>query len=645
MKVFLSWSGRRAWGVANALHAWLSTVLQEVEPWFSSSDIDAGRRWSTEIASQLGSVQVGVVVLTPENLDAPWIYFEAGAISRVLEDSSVCTYLVGLRAMPADNPLAQFQATRADRSGTECLLRAINRRLRRPLSDGQLSQAFERWWPDLERQLGHLAGEPDPLVELESARVPLSAAAAELERSELLGKNVYLRTIVLDSVRDQCRRLHEVCDDSAGYRLPHVLYPPALVEVLKKCKPTVKAVAIVDGEEYFWRGKQGEEIRRNTTENSSRLFVFRTPEHMRENMGMLLQHARSYNSYAVSYDNLTREFPGHVHDFSLIGDIGTRVLARYDDGSTGKYIRFVASTEEVSQYEDVFSDILETVAVRVPEEYSLEDTDDLISAAFETRVSALDRRTIEMSAYIPIHIYDLHEEEHAYFVEMMQRMIKEISAHRVARGGGRIRILELGAGTGIFTRRLAELSDAEIVALEIDWACYLSLQHKMDSLAVEIAARNTRIECFNADSRVYNPPGRFDYVVSSFADHHIKPYDKPKYFANIRRNLQSHGVAIIGDEFVPDYDRGDPESRRIALRTYHEHIIQRAQADGREELIRLEAAALKSGLEELGDFKVSCQEYEAHLEEAGFTFTREKIGPLGRDELGGVWVYLARVEE
>lgn len=46
-------------------------------------------------------------------------------------------------------------------------------------------------------------------------------------------------------------------------------------------------------------------------------------------------------------------------------------------------------------------------------------------------------------------------------------------------------------------------------------------------------------------------------------------------------------------------------------------------------------------LEEIGDFKISCKEYEQHLTSAGFHFLVDKIGPLDRDDIGGVYVYKA----
>jgi hypothetical protein len=90
MKVFISWSGERSRAVAEALWEWLPNVIQTVNPWVSLADIEKGARWSTEIASQLETCCVGLICLTPENLSAPWLLFEAGAISKTLDKAFVC---------------------------------------------------------------------------------------------------------------------------------------------------------------------------------------------------------------------------------------------------------------------------------------------------------------------------------------------------------------------------------------------------------------------------------------------------------------------------------------------------------------------------------------------------------------------------
>ncbi|MBD2609263.1 hypothetical protein H6G81_33355 [Scytonema hofmannii FACHB-248] len=116
---------------------------------------------------------------------------------------------------------------------------------------------------------------------------------------------------------------------------------------------------------------------------------------------------------------------------------------------------------------------------------------------------------------------------------------------------------------------------------------------------------------------------------------------KHSYLQNIKRNLQPDGLFIVGDEFLPPHNPNDQVAWQAALTAYHDHIIAIAQQQGETILASLEREALRSGLEQNGDFKVSCSQYEEFLLTNGFTFTHKKIDPLNQDDVGGVYVYQA----
>ena len=93
MKVFLGWSGEVSHDVALALHSWLPRVIQVVRPYVSSEDIAQGARWSAAIAAELGTSNFGIICVTKENVNSPWINFEAGALSREIDKSRVSPFL------------------------------------------------------------------------------------------------------------------------------------------------------------------------------------------------------------------------------------------------------------------------------------------------------------------------------------------------------------------------------------------------------------------------------------------------------------------------------------------------------------------------------------------------------------------------
>ncbi len=67
--------------------------------------------------------------------------------------------------------------------------------------------------------------------------------------------------------------------------------------------------------------------------------------------------------------------------------------------------------------------------------------------------------------------------------------------------------------------------------------------------------------------------------------------------------------------------------------------IAQPSSDDQIILAKLENDALESGLEEVGDFKLSLAEYEKLLDREKFEFSRTKIGPSDIDDVGGVYVY------
>ena len=164
MDVFISWSGPQSKQVAEALRLYLPSMIQAIKPWLSSSDVEAGARWATDIAENLQKSKVGVLCLTPANLDAPWIHFEAGALAKTIEHTYVCPFLTDLKETDVKGPLTQFQMKSADEEGTRGLLETLNRALNEnALHADALTAAFSMWWPKLKEKLEAIPQEePSP---------------------------------------------------------------------------------------------------------------------------------------------------------------------------------------------------------------------------------------------------------------------------------------------------------------------------------------------------------------------------------------------------------------------------------------------------------------------------------------------------
>jgi hypothetical protein len=156
MKIFISWSGERSEALAKALRDWFPLVLHYVQPWLSQSDIKAGDRWNVEIAKELESCNFGVICITRENLGAPWILFEAGALAKSMQDGRVIPVLLDLELKDLSGPLAQFQAKKTDQTGIKELLVGLNKLATTPVPEGNLDKLFGMAWGDLEKQIASI---------------------------------------------------------------------------------------------------------------------------------------------------------------------------------------------------------------------------------------------------------------------------------------------------------------------------------------------------------------------------------------------------------------------------------------------------------------------------------------------------------
>lgn len=185
--MFISWAKEPSRTVAETLRDWLPDLVQTLQPWMSSADIRAGARWNNEVAAALATSRVGIICITPNNQQEPWLLFEAGAVAKIVEDSFVCPYLIGMRPSDlAPGPLTQFQAKTADHDGTFELVSTINAALgAQGLSSDRLTRLFERSWPDLESRLSLLPSAASPTV-----RPPQEMLAEILETVRSLARQL-----------------------------------------------------------------------------------------------------------------------------------------------------------------------------------------------------------------------------------------------------------------------------------------------------------------------------------------------------------------------------------------------------------------------------------------------------------------------
>ncbi len=197
MKIFISWSGERSQALAEALRNWLPLALHYAKPWLSKSDIHAGDRWSVEVAKELQESNFGIICVTKDNLNSPWILFESGALAKSMEDGRVIPLLLDLDFKEISGPLAQFQAKKAEKSGIKELVDGLNKSAPSPEPSERLDQIFE----PLYAQLGDAI-----------EKIPLNKSSKQVRsQGEILEE-------LVSSVRNVEMRVRDAMDDEPGFR-------------------------------------------------------------------------------------------------------------------------------------------------------------------------------------------------------------------------------------------------------------------------------------------------------------------------------------------------------------------------------------------------------------------------------------------
>ncbi|MFS7872555.1 toll/interleukin-1 receptor domain-containing protein [Streptomyces asiaticus] len=192
MKLFISWSGNESKRCAEALRDWLPYMNQSIQPFVSSRDISKGQRGLERIASQLQDCSFGIVCVTRNNQNAPWVNFESGALSRELDESTLVPFLLDMPIKDLAGPVSQFQAVSSENENDIWeMVKTINAKCDPMVHQERLRVMFDRFLADLTGKLDEIrAGS-------HSEHIPAR------ETSDILNELVTL-------IRDQNYRIHSL---------------------------------------------------------------------------------------------------------------------------------------------------------------------------------------------------------------------------------------------------------------------------------------------------------------------------------------------------------------------------------------------------------------------------------------------------
>lgn len=149
--IVLSWSGTRSGAVAEAFREWLPTAVQAAKPWMSETDISKGDEWQGALGEQLEACRIGIVFLTPQNLESRWLHYEAGALSKTKRQGGKVSSILldGLRASGVGQPLSIFQNTQPTESDLKKLILSLGQVIAPDVSKETLTATFKSTWPTI----------------------------------------------------------------------------------------------------------------------------------------------------------------------------------------------------------------------------------------------------------------------------------------------------------------------------------------------------------------------------------------------------------------------------------------------------------------------------------------------------------------
>jgi len=156
LDIFLSWSGSISQKVAIATKVFLRQIFPTTAPFLSSEDLKKGGQWSTDLFEKLCKSQQGIICLTKDNYEEPWLLFEAGALSKTTDKPKVWTLLLDDLSPEhlQGSPLSQFQHTQANKHDIEKLVIEINEILPTgKRNESELKQAFEASWTTFQSEI------------------------------------------------------------------------------------------------------------------------------------------------------------------------------------------------------------------------------------------------------------------------------------------------------------------------------------------------------------------------------------------------------------------------------------------------------------------------------------------------------------
>ena len=212
MKIFIAWSKDTSGAIGNALRKWLMKISKKFTPIISTQDIALGSVWRTSLGEELTDADYGVLCVTEDNLESPWLCYEAGAlgISTASHDKEehkprIAPILFGnVKASQVASPIQDFQSKPFTRDNMLALALDLTERYRdvspnlNPPDERDIERNFNASYEELESEIQAI------LKEAEETRIRRKREAEETHIREKLDEfDKTLKDFQLDNGDDE----------------------------------------------------------------------------------------------------------------------------------------------------------------------------------------------------------------------------------------------------------------------------------------------------------------------------------------------------------------------------------------------------------------------------------------------------------
>ena len=122
INIFISYSGEKSRKMAEAFKKWLPSVHHVFQPFISHIDIMSSI-WIDDLRNALNTADAGILCVTMENMENPWLMFEAGALLMSKSNHSVVIpFLLEKEYTELKSPLNLFHTRHFEKGSIKGLL-------------------------------------------------------------------------------------------------------------------------------------------------------------------------------------------------------------------------------------------------------------------------------------------------------------------------------------------------------------------------------------------------------------------------------------------------------------------------------------------------------------------------------------------